>query len=539
MYTHMQEVSPGSHPPVWWFTIFQEVHRLLRSSFPWVRVRVDRQQANCLLQPIAHHQLAKYIMARLEKQLIPWNGLEKALLTAPHIFQHYAVYLVANSIAGLVPDQLAPSQKDLLRMECTLKSLPPGSMLTVSSDLVDDLMVKLVLRLQPLNGEGYRPLNQQTLLTTTLKMSCFILATLRNMPGITVDTSLPCPGWDIRRLAMLVHCGLTKSLGTSLQVGLVADECMVEEHWLRASSLLSLLKGPNVLVSILWEVVEALLARYHSDHPEESSIPTKVPRVMQEEQEMEEELLSQRHPEHFREQLYGDVGTQAKAVPGASSSVKQDPVVIQRSTVGFIVAQLFRGRDEMSSPSHIDRYRAFQNLVVREVHLLLQEEATMNQGNPGFERTLERLKDPVQEEKLGLQLRWVLEDRLKEALPGVCLSRDGLMKDPPNTLLACSLIATEVLDHLKTSVSSPDYNNEAEECLHGEQLLAPAKDPQNALLASNEPDPKNSPDDFKGAEECLHGEDTTLVTSPKETVEVKKKKWRWSWLRRLFTCKRK
>ncbi|CAL8268348.1 unnamed protein product [Boreogadus saida] len=73
-------------------------------------------------------------------------------------------------------------------MECTLKSLPPGSMLTVSSDLVDDLMVKLVLRLLPLNGEGYRPLNQQTLLTTSLKiMSYFILATLRNMPGI-VDT---------------------------------------------------------------------------------------------------------------------------------------------------------------------------------------------------------------------------------------------------------------------------------------------------------------------------------------------------------------
>ncbi|CAL8301773.1 unnamed protein product [Arctogadus glacialis] len=288
MYTHMQEVSPGSHPPVWWFTIFQEVHRLLRSSFPWVRVRVDRQQANCLLQPIAHHQLAKYIMARLEKQLIPWNGLEKALLTAPHIFQHYAVYLVANSIAGLVPDQLAPSQKDLLRMECTLKSLPPGSMLTVSSDLVDDLMVKLVLRLQPLNGEGYRPLNQQTLQTTTLKMSCFILATLRNMPGITVDTSLPCPGWDIRRLAMLVHCGLTKSLGTSLQ-------------------------GPNVLVSILWGGVGEVFRDPTSIGVISSSYSWAAslgfPRVMQEEQEMEEELLSQRLPEHFREQLYGTFGT--------------------------------------------------------------------------------------------------------------------------------------------------------------------------------------------------------------------------------------
>ena len=68
-------------------------------------------------------QLAKYIMARLEKQLIPWNGLEKALLTAPHIFQHYAVYLVANSIAGLVPDQLAPSQKDLLVSERALQDI--------------------------------------------------------------------------------------------------------------------------------------------------------------------------------------------------------------------------------------------------------------------------------------------------------------------------------------------------------------------------------------------------------------------------------
>ena len=68
-------------------------------------------------------QLAKYIMARLEKQLIPWNGLEKALLTTPHIFQHYAVYLVANSMAGLVPDQLAPSQKDLLVSERALQDI--------------------------------------------------------------------------------------------------------------------------------------------------------------------------------------------------------------------------------------------------------------------------------------------------------------------------------------------------------------------------------------------------------------------------------
>ena len=48
------------------------------------------------------------------------------------------------------------------------------------------------------------------------------------------------------------------------------------------------------------------------------------------------------------------------------------------------------------------------------------------------------------------------------------------MKDPQNVLLACSLIATEVLDYLKNSVSFPN--------------------------------------DFKGADECLHGEDPTLLT---------------------------
>ena len=58
-------------------------------------------------------------------------------------------------------------------------------------------------------------------------------------------------------------------------------ECTVEEHWLKTSSLCSLLKGPNMLVSILWEVVEALLARYHSDSPEETSAPAQGNRSKQ------------------------------------------------------------------------------------------------------------------------------------------------------------------------------------------------------------------------------------------------------------------
>ena len=71
--------------------------------------------------------------------------------------------------------------------------------------------------------------------------------------------------------------------------------------------------------------------------------------------------------------------------------------MIQRSIVGLIVARLFRGRDQMSAQRHILRYRDFQKLVVQEVYLLLRQEATTYRHNRGFQRTLERLKDPEQE----------------------------------------------------------------------------------------------------------------------------------------------
>ena len=51
------------------------------------------------------------------------------------------------------------------------------------------------------------------------------------------------------------------------------------------------------------------------------------------------------------------------------------------------------------------------------------------------------IKGQVIQDKLGMELCSVLQERPKEAFPGVRLSRDGLMKYPQNTLLACSLIA--------------------------------------------------------------------------------------------------
>jgi hypothetical protein len=58
----------------------------------------------------------------------------------------------------------------LQRVVRAVRSIPPGSMLTVSSDLVDTLLVQLILKLQPLHGDGYRQLGQQKLLALTLQV---------------------------------------------------------------------------------------------------------------------------------------------------------------------------------------------------------------------------------------------------------------------------------------------------------------------------------------------------------------------------------
>ncbi|CAL8331518.1 unnamed protein product [Lota lota] len=216
----LTQVSPGYPPPGTpekISIIFQETQRLLASSFPWVRVTEDRQQANCLLQPTTPCQAAESILAHLEQVLLPRDRLAGALVTAPHVLNHYMCYLVAVSVAQLVPHQLQATQEDMQKVVWAVRCLPPGSMLTVSSDLVDDLLVQLILKLHPLDGDGYRQLDQQKLLALTLQLSALTLETLRKMPGVTVDTALPRPSWDLRRLTFQVQSRLMKAFGTFYQ----------------------------------------------------------------------------------------------------------------------------------------------------------------------------------------------------------------------------------------------------------------------------------------------------------------------------------
>jgi hypothetical protein len=58
-------------------------------------------------------QVAGSILARLEQALLPRERLAGALVTAPHVLNYYMSYLVAVSVAQLVPHQLQATQEDL------------------------------------------------------------------------------------------------------------------------------------------------------------------------------------------------------------------------------------------------------------------------------------------------------------------------------------------------------------------------------------------------------------------------------------------
>lgn len=83
--------------------------------------------------------------------------------------------------------------------------------------------------------------------------------------------------------------------------------------------------------------------------------------------------------------------------------------------------------------------------------MLLKKETEKYSKNRIFLRNLKRLEDPKQEVKLSKELCCPLKVILREALPNTVLTREGLMEDA--ALLACYLIATEILNHLKPTVS--------------------------------------------------------------------------------------
>ena len=58
-------------------------------------------------------QVTESILARLGQVLLPRDGLAVALVTVLHVLNYYMSYLVAVSVAQLVPHQLQATQEDM------------------------------------------------------------------------------------------------------------------------------------------------------------------------------------------------------------------------------------------------------------------------------------------------------------------------------------------------------------------------------------------------------------------------------------------
>lgn len=99
--------------------------------------------------------------------------LEKAMKASSQILHRYVVHLVALSVAQLVPDQLSANQEDRLTGERMgmAATCPLPAKLTVSSQLVEDILIQLMLKLHPLDRSDREQLSQQDLLTMCLHVS--------------------------------------------------------------------------------------------------------------------------------------------------------------------------------------------------------------------------------------------------------------------------------------------------------------------------------------------------------------------------------
>ncbi|CAL8296354.1 unnamed protein product [Lota lota] len=254
-----------------------DLKELLR-SFPWVQVVEEKQEANTLLQSTAVHQVVQRVMDRLEQTLGPRCVLRGAFSSL--LVHHHMLHLVALSTARLLPDEESPDQQ---RQNQVVAALPPQ--FTISSELVEVLLVQLVLTLPPVDGSGSQPLSPQDLLGLFVHMTAVTLGILNSTPGVTVDTCSPLPVGGTRRQVLQLQSSLLRRFESATQ------------------DLLAL-KAPALLASIPHAFAEAALAIYRSLHrafPQGTTYPcVTTPR---EEDSTEMTLCSRPRPRMLREKL--------------------------------------------------------------------------------------------------------------------------------------------------------------------------------------------------------------------------------------------
>ncbi|XP_034540793.1 uncharacterized protein LOC117813857 [Notolabrus celidotus] len=165
-----------------------------------------------------------------------------------------------------------------------VSSLSVPAVVTVSTDLVEDLLVQLLLKLHPLERYSSAHLDQQQLLTHCLHLSATTLETLRKDPGVSVDEDLPPPSCEAWKAVALLVCSVMERFGTTYRI-----------------RKLVLNKDPALLSFIPDQIIETVLQIY-KDQSEDVWIPPQIP--------FDEDglLFSQFLPENIKEEMLEQYG---------------------------------------------------------------------------------------------------------------------------------------------------------------------------------------------------------------------------------------
>ncbi|XP_034567624.1 uncharacterized protein LOC117832553 [Notolabrus celidotus] len=165
-----------------------------------------------------------------------------------------------------------------------VSSLSVPAVVTVSTDLVEDLLVHLLLKLHPLESYTSAHLDQQQLLTHCLHLSATTLETLRKDPGVSVDKDLPPPSCEAWKAVAFLVCSIMERFGTTYRIRKLVVN-----------------KDPALLSFIPDQIIESVLQIY-KDQSEDVWIPPQIPF------DEDDLLFSQFLPENIKEESLEQYG---------------------------------------------------------------------------------------------------------------------------------------------------------------------------------------------------------------------------------------
>ncbi len=226
-------------------------------------------------------------------------------------------------------------------------------------------------------------------------------------------------------------------------------------------------------------------------------------------------------------------------ISGDCDAVKADLItdraLVKESTIRSVLVELFKGRDKNFYKPQQQKNLVFESQMVEHIHLLLQKEAKKYGKNRIFLQNLKRLEEPKQEMKLSREVCQPLKVTLYQALPNTWLSREGLMEDVKIALLACSLIATEIIKYLKPTVSFAADTKPGDETPYSINIPI-AREEKEAKRELTRLELRLQEERAQAREEVFFSEIITeplTAAEPEEKPKMKRNKF-FSWLSKLL-----